>query len=116
MAYIRVKKINGRDYAYLVESIKTFDGPRQKVKQYLGKVVELEKKDNFREDNSVDDNSIDEGFVADNLVFSSPRELVLSLAEKELKKHGFELKKNKLCHDRLVFDPNNFNLRNDKNA
>ena len=38
MAYIRIKKIQKQEYAYLVESINTEKGPRQKVKQYLGKI------------------------------------------------------------------------------
>ncbi len=38
MAYIRIKKIQKQEYAYLVESVNTEKGPRQKVKQYLGKI------------------------------------------------------------------------------
>ena len=41
MAYIRIKKINDTPYAYLVESRNTKQGPRQKVKQYLGRVHEF---------------------------------------------------------------------------
>ncbi len=44
MAYIRVKTINRNRYAYLVESTITDQGPRQKVKQYLGRIHELETK------------------------------------------------------------------------
>ncbi len=42
MTFIRIKKINNNNYAYLVETQSTSKGPRQKVKQYLGKVFELE--------------------------------------------------------------------------
>ncbi len=38
MAYIRIKKIQKQEYAYLVESVSTERGPRQKVKQYLGRI------------------------------------------------------------------------------
>lgn len=38
MVYIRIKKIQKQEYAYVVESVATDQGPRQKVKQYLGKV------------------------------------------------------------------------------
>ncbi len=38
MTYIRTKKIQKQEYAYLVESVNTEKGPRQKVRQYLGKV------------------------------------------------------------------------------
>jgi hypothetical protein len=44
MSYIRTKKISDKHYAYLVENVSTSKGPRQKVKQYLGKVHNLEKK------------------------------------------------------------------------
>ena len=40
MVYIRIKKINTKPYAYLVES----KNSRQKVKKYLGRVYELEPK------------------------------------------------------------------------
>lgn len=41
MTYIRLKKINHQDYAYLVENLQTEKGPRQKVRKYLGKVHHL---------------------------------------------------------------------------
>jgi hypothetical protein len=44
MAFIRIKKINTQPYAYLVETKNTSQGPRQKVKQYLGRVHEFETK------------------------------------------------------------------------
>ncbi|MBI4017124.1 MAG: hypothetical protein HY363_05540 [Candidatus Aenigmarchaeota archaeon] len=42
--FIRVKKINGINYAYLVENVWTPKGSRQNVTAYLGKVVQLQKK------------------------------------------------------------------------
>ncbi len=44
MAYIRVKKISGNNYAYLVESEMTPKGPRQRVKKYLGRVYSFDEK------------------------------------------------------------------------
>jgi hypothetical protein len=41
MAFIRLKRVNGAYYAYLVENTWTTKGPRQKVGRYLGKYVEL---------------------------------------------------------------------------
>jgi len=38
MSFIREKKINGQPYAYLVETVHTKQGPRQKVVKYLGKI------------------------------------------------------------------------------
>ena len=43
MAFIRVKKISGGQYAYLVENSWTGKGTRQKVSRYLGKVHAVEK-------------------------------------------------------------------------
>lgn len=41
MAFLRVKKIKGNDYAYLVENKWTSSGPRQSVKRYLGRVYKI---------------------------------------------------------------------------
>lgn len=38
MAFVRVKRISGSEYAYLVENSWTERGPRQKVGKYLGKL------------------------------------------------------------------------------
>ena len=43
MAFIRVKRISGNDYGYLVENSWTEKGARQKVGSYLGKVHTPEK-------------------------------------------------------------------------
>ncbi len=43
MGYVRLKLIKGQNYGYWVESVWTSKGPRQKVKGYLGKVIELTK-------------------------------------------------------------------------
>ena len=46
MAFVRVKKINGGQYAYLVENSWTRKGARQKVSRYIGKVLVAEKSKN----------------------------------------------------------------------
>ncbi|HIG98835.1 TPA: hypothetical protein HA231_05435 [Candidatus Woesearchaeota archaeon] len=43
MAFVRVKRISGKEYAYLVANSWTATGPRQKVAKYLGKVIRPEK-------------------------------------------------------------------------
>src|SRR3989338_7166385 len=43
MAFVRVKRISGGEYAYLVENSWTERGARQKVGKYLGKVYRPEK-------------------------------------------------------------------------
>ena len=42
MAFIRVKKIKNKEYAYLVENDWKKKGSRQKVKEYLGKICRFE--------------------------------------------------------------------------
>ena len=41
MAFIRLKKISGKQYAVLVENTWTSKGPRQSAKKYLGRYVAL---------------------------------------------------------------------------
>lgn len=41
MAFIRLKRVGKERYAYLVDNEWTPRGPRQKVKRYLGKYIEL---------------------------------------------------------------------------
>ncbi|MBI2580887.1 hypothetical protein HYV85_03700 [Candidatus Woesearchaeota archaeon] len=43
MVFIRIKRISGKEYAYLVANNWTGSGPRQKVSKYLGKVIRPEK-------------------------------------------------------------------------
>ena len=37
--FVRIKRIKGQDYGYLVGSVWTNKGPRQKVTKYLGKII-----------------------------------------------------------------------------
>ena len=96
MVFIRLKNrvSNGKslDYAYLVENSYRRNGPKQKVKKYLGRIYKF-------------DIVKDEEF---KLVGGSYKELLCSLFENELKKHGFVLKNNVyVCGDCSV-DLNNF--------
>ena len=43
MVFIRIKRISGKEYGYLVANSWTSSGPRQKVTKYLGKVMRPEK-------------------------------------------------------------------------
>lgn len=42
MAFIRIKKIKGKEYAYLIKNKWTKKGPRQKASKYLGPVIKLD--------------------------------------------------------------------------
>lgn len=79
MAFIRIKKIKGYEYAYLVENVwrKRKKGARQKVKQFLGRIHKPELKGDMefsKEDEYVKNNSF--------------RQIVKDLVEYELLKHG----------------------------
>ncbi len=41
MTFIRLKRVGKERYAYLVDNVWTSKGPRQQVKRYLGKYLEL---------------------------------------------------------------------------
>ena len=95
MVYIRVKKINKYLYAYLVENISTSSGPRQKVRQYLGRVHELEKSKE----------------VEDSFNGHSKEEILLNLVIPELKVRLFKEKKDQWINKNLFFDTKQFTLK-----
>ena len=43
MVFVRIKRISGNEYAYLVANSWTGSGPRQKVSKYLGRAMRPEK-------------------------------------------------------------------------
>ena len=94
MVYIRAKKINKGEYAYLVESIKTPKGSRQKVKEYLGKIHSITK-----EPISVTSNSMvsKKDFL---------REMTISL----LTSAGFTKSEKVYVFEKLLFDPEQMTL------
>ncbi|MBT3297802.1 hypothetical protein HN385_02670 [archaeon] len=96
MVYIRIKKISGNEYAYLVESIQTKKGSRQKVKKYLGKVYKFENK-------NISD--------VDKLILSRNRASFLKdLVLRELVSIGFK-DQEKYCNLKLLmFDKNKLTL------
>ncbi len=95
MAFVRKKKIKGKDYAYLVENMWTKKGSRQKVKAYLGKMFVFEQvKNPVLQD-------------ADK-----KEEILRNLVEWELLKHGFEKKGDKFVNGEteVLFENNKLKL------
>src|SRR3989344_1091867 len=43
MVFVRIKRISGKEYGYLVTNSWTGSGPRQKVAKYLGRVIRPQK-------------------------------------------------------------------------
>lgn len=95
MAFIRIKKIKGKDYAYLVENKWTGKGTRQKTVKYLGKVIELKKINNK------------ELKKFSNL---TPKQVIHELILLELKNHGFKKKDNILKLKKVIFNPETYSL------
>ena len=83
MVYLRIKKIKGKEYAYLVKSKLRKAGPRQKVKAYLGRVCRLSKEKDINFWESVDAEK--ESYLR----FSSKEKMLYDLVRFELIKHGF---------------------------
>ena len=99
MAYIRVKKISNKPYAYLVESQSTKRGPRQRVKQYLGRVHTVEQQERV-----------------ESTVSGKTKEAFLrSMVLRELELAGFKEKGTKFSLDKLNFCPQEFTLRKKNN-
>ncbi|MBT3835914.1 hypothetical protein HOD05_01095 [Candidatus Woesearchaeota archaeon] len=95
MAYIRVKKISNKPYAYLVESQSTKRGPRQRVKQYLGRVHTVELQENVE--------SVVSG--------KTKKEFLQGMVVRELKRAGFTEKGKKFSFESLHFCPQELTLR-----
>ena len=87
--FLRNKKVNGNLYCYLVESIHTPKGPRQKVKSYLGRVFSFEVKKNVN---------------VLSISNKECKEIVNDLIKYELIKHGFKEKGNLLINQQINFD------------
>lgn len=95
MVYIRIKNINKNKYAYAVESIKTSKGSRQKVKEYLGRVFELEMKHEVTEQ---------------TVSATNPKKFLLKLTVPYLLSFGFVEKEQKYVQKNMVFSPSTLAL------
>ena len=96
--FIRVKKIKGNKYAYLVENKLKKGKIQQKVLSYLGKVCYFEKLKNneFLEYNSIQN--------IDNYIKRSKEDIIKDLIEFEMVRHGFKKNKNFLANKDVSFD------------
>lgn len=108
MPFLRLKKINNQQYCYLVENKHTKNGPRQKVKKYLGKVLGLEKKKDldFFEYFKIND--------LNNYFKKNKKEILSDLIKFELVKHGFKEKRNFLINQHFSFNKKTFQLLKNK--
>ncbi|MFC1697273.1 hypothetical protein ACFL1H_03000 [Nanoarchaeota archaeon] len=97
--FIRTKKIKGKEYAYKVVNVwrKRKKGSRQKVGKYLGKVIDLEPKENmdFFEFINKEPNQY--------LNNSQPVDIIKDLIELQLHNYGFERKRKTYLRDNYIF-------------
>lgn len=111
MAFIRIKKIKGIEYAYIVENRWQENKVRQKVKKYLGKVYKFERQ-KFEDEEQELASFVE--FVHDELehylAVTEPKKILLDIVRWELSNHGFKAdeKNNRLWRDnkdkRYLFD------------
>ena len=95
--FIRMKKIKGKDYAYLVANEWTPNGSRQKVKDYFGAVHKHELK-----------------YDKESVLGNKFEESLAGLLRNELLNHGFAMSecRNLLKKDEIVVDLVCKNVRN----
>lgn len=93
MAFIRIKKINGKEYAYLVENKwykrgfgKRGKGPRQTVSKYLGRVYSFDKanEQDFFQYRNINDT---QQYLVDN----NSEEIIKDLIRWELHRHNIDI-------------------------
>ena len=83
MGFFRIKKINGKEYGYIVDNKWEHKGSRQKVRAYLGRIHKLDLKNNieFFEFNKIKDT---QQYITSN----SPARIIRDLLEWEIFKFG----------------------------
>jgi len=106
MGFVRIKKIKGNKYAYLVESNWTKKGPRQKTKKYLGKVYSPRREKDLTFFEYFDDYKID---------FRNQKELIQDTIKLELVNYGFTQKESGVWErDGYFIDVKNLKFFNSK--
>lgn len=101
MAFVRIKLISGKEYAYLVANSWTRSGPRQKVAKYLGRVVRPEKAKNDKLEAFL-------GLTGDSglrawIGKSSFRDIAAALVAWELENHGISSGSHKISAEKAEF-------------
>ena len=91
MVFVRIKKLKGREYAYLVANEWTINGSRQKVQGYLGRVITPVKQSEK---------------TADISLFEY-KQSVIALVKQELWNHGFN---SELCCEDVKADLDSMKL------
>src|SRR3989338_3115842 len=90
--FIRIKKIKGKEYAYLVENTwrKRKQSSRQQVKAYLGKIIQLQK--------------IGKTIPPPDIIQDNYSRALTKLMTWELQQQGFQEKEGKLIIQEIQID------------
>lgn len=110
--FVRIKKVKGKNYAYLVENSwkkRKQKGSRQKVKAYLGRIIKLDKVSEPELLKYLEIESYKE------LVEKNKDEIILDLVKWELKKHGFIAVNDSLIYGNLIFKLNDKRFYDNEN-
>lgn len=99
MVFIRIKKIKGNEYAYLVKNNWQYDSSRQKVVGYLGRIYE------FKEEKNLFEFDFQKGTFV---------QLCNSLIIWQLKNYGFEEKNGEYVKGKISFNPKKNSLKNNR--
>ncbi|MBI2564489.1 hypothetical protein HYV79_00675 [Candidatus Woesearchaeota archaeon] len=94
MSFIRIKKIKGQNYAYLVKNTWTKKGCRQNVGKYIGKVINCKKLQNDH-----------------TLTKETYSERILEIIQQELLNHGFKTETNNLVFEDISISINPLNVK-----
>lgn len=106
MVFVRTKKIKEKEYAYLVENKWTKKGPRQKTKEYLGKVYSFSR---------VKDDEFYNFYKEYNLELRSKKEIIIDIIKLELFNHGFWKQDGIWTKNDCFIDLKKLNFFNSKN-
>lgn len=101
MVYIRVKNINSKPYAYVVENKSTVAGPRQKVLQYLGRVHRLE---------GIQGNNSNNLHQTAGITANSKSDFLQKLVSLHLENYGFNREKKKYHFQDIIFEDDDFTV------
>ena len=84
--FVRLKRIKGKDYAYLVENSWTRKGARQKVAKYLGRVI---KPESVKSESLADFLKIDD--TKEYVKNTDTKEIISDLVKLELASHNLDI-------------------------
>jgi len=100
--FVRIKKINGQKYGYLVKNTWTEKGPRQKVSKYLGKIAILENSESSK--TATTEKEFEKYIgktLTEHLAETTAKKIIIDLIKAELSRNGFKQKNEMFFLDKI---------------